>query len=192
MEKTFIQWIEHINTGKKAKIKQFEYIANRIYHWYSTDVDGSKNNLGKVKIHKLFIFLICNNEYLLNIFSNIECSAFGRFESDIYNYMKRNDDYDYLTIDNTHTLIKTNAKLHILYEEVSVEFKKEVENAFRHLYSKNSKMVELETFDLIDIDRSYYTSKKSYNEATKNNKLVGSVSIKDMLIEDKIYHKSVF
>jgi len=192
MEKTFIQWIEHINTGRSIKLKQFEYIANQIYQWYSIDVDGNKNDLGKMKMHKLFIFLISSSEYLLNKFNNIEGTAFGRYEDDIFQYMKKFDSYDYISITKDHTEILPKSKLHLLYEEVSVEFKIEVEKAFRILKTRNSKIILLPTFDLIDIDRYHYSAKKAYDYAKSNNKSSSTVSIKDILIEDKIYHKSVF
>ncbi len=100
---------------------------------------------------------------LINIFNNFVAMRFGPVESDIYNYIKR--DQLIYCITPTGCIKKENA----VQSELSDDIKELIESAVADLLNKNSKILSAQPFELVDITHKWSCWQICYEMARNNN-----------------------
>lgn len=82
------------------KKQAFEYLLNGLLQWFSNgELYKNSNSFSRVKVLKLLFFVAvikdADGNDLLDIFDKFYAMPHGPVESDIYNYMSR-DELDYI------------------------------------------------------------------------------------------------
>lgn len=178
------------------KKQAFEYVIYKLIEWFKTENNiqsnetfNLSNDLTKLKIIKLHFFtsaIDSNKNSLLNLFDNFYAMPFGHVESDLYNSIEQLDRY---TITKSSLLIKREYlnNLTNTFNDVSEIYKQEIDTAIEDLKQENSKIIDLQALDLVDISHNYFSWKCMFNIARANNRYSEFIPSKLIKEETKFF-----
>ncbi|CAA0143766.1 conserved hypothetical protein [Tenacibaculum maritimum] len=171
------------------KIQVFEYLVFRLLEWYNESSSGKGNDLSVLKVLKLTFFISAvgtnrdsDNTLLDNVFDNYVAMPYGHVESDIYTFIKSNKLVN-TSINNRETNILDS----MLIGDFDSSLRKQIDNSVSLLKSINYDLINLSSFELVDLSHTWYSWQKYYSiakECQKNSEPIPTDVIKN---EDKIY-----
>ncbi|MBD0723641.1 hypothetical protein B6A10_00440 [Flavobacterium sp. L1I52] len=173
-----------------SKIKAFEYLTIRLIEWFNESVDSSiDNDISTLKALKLLFFVSSvgtvkdsMGTLLDSPFNNFVAMPYGHVESDIYSAMKQGKIKN-IKIDNSKTVIVNLGSI----LELSDEIKKQIDNAIETLKVANYKLINLSSFELVELSHRWFSWKKNYQIALKNNAFMSAIQVNEIKSEDKFY-----
>lgn len=147
---------------KNNKVLYFEYTIYRLSEWVK------KNNpkcthpefiFSKLKALKLLFFVAAvgadaNNNKLLYIFNKFYAMPYGPVESDIYNSILNHTTKVYDIFDRG-TLKKNAVDEVAIFSTLDKEIKKEIDDNIMLLLKKNSNIINLPPYKLVDISHKW-------------------------------------
>ncbi|WDF63176.1 type II toxin-antitoxin system antitoxin SocA domain-containing protein [Flavobacterium sp. KACC 22763] len=173
--------------SKDIKIEAFEYLLSRLIDWKNQY--SNNNDLGILKVLKLTFFVSAagtdqnSKETLLDdIFNNFVAMPYGHVESDVYKYIK-NGLLSNVSINNNTS--KLSESFNILNYDSNVRNK--IDKSVQLLKEINPELINLSSFDLVDLSHSWYSWQKYFNEAKSKGKLSTVIPVDEIKKEDKIY-----
>ncbi len=172
------------------KYLAFEYVLLKLEEWfYENNPDTTSNDLSILKSLKLLFFVSAVNSNknststLLDYpFDNFVAMPYGHVESDVYDALKRKL-LENSTVDISSCTI-TN-KENILGLDDSLKSK--IDNSILKLKLINKSIINFSSFELVELSHSWFSWRKNYNEALKNNIFSFKINIEDIKSEEKFY-----
>ncbi|MFL0171638.1 hypothetical protein [Tenacibaculum maritimum] len=176
--------------GDTFKIQAFEYLISKLIEWYNQSNSNRDNDLSVLKVLKLTFFVSAvgtdsNSEDTLldNVFDNFVAMPYGHVESDMYTFMKR-DVLPNFKITNRETTLKEDGSLSPTCDS---SIKENIDNSISLLKTINKDLINLSSFDLVDLSHTWYTWQKFYSLAQSKGSNSESIPVEEIKREDKIY-----
>ena len=170
------------------KIQAFEYLVSKLLEWYNDSSSNNGNDLSILKVLKLTFFTSAvgtnkdsNNTLLDTVFNNYVAMPYGHVESDIYRFIKTNRLVN-IRIDNRQTVL-----LNDTLDNLESSLKKEIDNSISLLKSINFDLINLSSFELVDLSHTWYSWQKYYSIAKEHHRNSESIPTDVIKSEDKIY-----
>nr|WP_258691450.1 Panacea domain-containing protein [Tenacibaculum aquimarinum] len=115
------------------------------------------------------------------VFDNFYAMPYGHVESDVYSIIKENL-IEGVSINNKNTTLSTSTN-YILDKTIS----KKIQDSINKLKHLNPHLIELTSFDLVELSHSWYSWQYYYSLAQKQG--LNSLEIENSVIkdEDKIF-----
>lgn len=151
------------------KNQAFEYFVSKLIEWYQ-EVNGGVqiNDLSTLKVLKLLFFNSAidaqkgeNNTLLDNPFNKFYAMPYGHVESDIYNSI-RQEEFQNLKIDNSSSIFVNP----ITFPEC--EIRNKIDASISKLKNENVNLINMTSFQLVELSHSWYSWKFYYSKAKKN------------------------
>ncbi len=180
---------------KNTKIQAFEYVLFKLTQWYINDnqlVDFSnfnnKNDLSKLKVIKLHFFVSAvnsNSNDLLSTFDKFYAMPYGHVESDVYTVLSS---LMHFIIDTKKLTIKdVNELSEKSFEGLPVIIRHDIDNSINSLKKINSKIINYNALDLVDISHRWFSWSSMMNYAKQNNRNSEFIPPRLIQQEDKIF-----
>lgn len=137
------------------KVACFEYFLFRIIQWYRKCNSGHMPFITRLKALKLLFLAsaikIGGQNDLLDIFDRFFAMQHGPVEGDIYNAIVGGQLTHYKFEDvNLSVINEAN-----IANEVSEDFQKRIDNSISSLFDKNPKLIQMPSFQLVEITHKW-------------------------------------
>ena len=152
--------------GKVEQKKQaFEYLVTKLIEWKDDLASQqSSNSFTKIKVLKLLFFVSAvkdeNKKDLLDIFDNFYAMPYGPVESDIYNFINK-DELDNYSFSDVYMELKSPR----INDNLDSTTKSRIDNAIDTLKKNNRNIITLRAFELVDISHKWNVWKNSMKVA---------------------------
>jgi uncharacterized phage-associated protein len=173
---------------REEKIPYVDFVTRSLLKWYKDFCGENNNDLSTLKILKLIFFVTAvdtdsnsQDSLLDTVFDNFYAMPYGHVESDVYSIIKEKL-INGISINNKNTTISDSSN-YILDEFLSNKIESSI-NKLKHL---NPHLIELTSFDLVELSHSWYSWQYFYSLAEKRG--LNSLEIDNYVIkeEDKIF-----
>lgn len=173
------------------KIQAFEYVLFKLDEWYKEINPSAKNNdISVLKALKLLFFVSAvgtvkdsKNTLLDSPFNNFVAMPYGHVESDIYAAIKSETQFQNVSINSEDT------KLEDIESIINFKFesKRNVDNSIEKLKSINKNLVNLSSFELVELSHRWFSWQKNYQIAKESGRFSSPIETSEIKSEDKIY-----
>lgn len=181
--------INKLKLSDKLKIQAFEYLVSKFLEWHKESSYQGSNDLSILKVLKLTFFASAvgtnrdsKNTLLDNVFNNYVAMPYGHVESDIYSFIKSKQLVN-LSINNRKTDLANIENI----KKLDSSLREQIDNSVELLRSINFDLINLSSFELVDLSHTWYSWQKYYSIAKENNKNSESIPTDVIKGEDKIY-----
>lgn len=162
------------------KKSAFEYLLNGLLEWFSNvTLYKNSSSFSRVKVLKLLFFVAAIKDSkgndLLDIFDKFYAMPHGPVESDIYNYMSR-DELKYYSFNEIY--LKPKQVYSVNSENLPLEIRTRIDNAIKCLRLENPLIINKGAFELVEISHKWIVWKNSMKIAE-----LGGKSSSLMLVE---------
>ena len=174
-----------------TKIAAFEYTTFRLLDWFDEKRPMLENDFSPLKVMKLLFFVSAvdtrrtgTNYLITQVFDNFHAMPYGHVESDIYDFLKReNGDLPHLHFAKSKIDIwKDKSEF-----DVSQEIKDEIDKSVKSLKGKNRNLVFYDAFDLVELSHDWYSWRKTFDEARSVGLYGKKIPLEYILMEDKVF-----
>ncbi len=181
---------------KQPKYIYFEYVVKKLLDWYSENGKNvSNNDFSILKTLKLLFFVSAansskgRNSFLLDeVFNNFTAMPYGHVESDIYEAIKKNNgELEYFTINNNKTTTNTGKDPELISDLLELDIKNEIDYSINVLKQKNSRLVLLAPFSLVNLSHAWYSWQHFYSLAERSHSRSCNIPSEFIKSEDKIF-----
>lgn len=179
-----------MNTNEK--ILTFEYLVTSLLKWQGNGIINKKNDFSILKTLKLLFFVSAVgtdsksvDTLLDNVFNKFLAMTYGHVEEDIYSEYKKEDGVFTNLIINKNS---TTVKCEFFDYEISKNIKFKVDKAIEQLKQNNENIVNLKTFDLVDLSHEYFSWKYFYSKARKRGDYKENIPIEIIKNEQKFFN----
>lgn len=171
------------------KNQAFEYFVLKLIEWFQEVNEGVQiNDLSTLKVLKLLFFNSAIDSQkgeidtlLDNPFNRFYAMPYGHVESDIYNSIRHNE-LPNLKIDNTSSrFVNTN----VIFPEC--EIKNKIDVSISKLKKENVDLINMTSFQLVELSHSWYSWKFYYSKAKKNGSYSELIPNEIIKSEQKFY-----
>ena len=181
------------------KIKSFEYTVIQLQKWKESTRNKDTEVLQSNSINRLkalyLVFLMTaknsstggENFLIKNIFDNFHAQPYGPLEQDIFDYMKNGSQFQSIEINDNSTIV-----INEFVEGLDIKVKIEIDKAIEDLRRVNSDLINIPTFELGDLCRTYYSWRKTYQEAKEVETLRKKIDNDIIIKEDKTFSLNLF
>ncbi len=171
----------------------FEYILNKLLSWKNElSYSPESNDFSLLKSLKLLFFVVSaksekNKDYPLldDVFENFYAMPFGHVETDIYTLIKTKQ-LTYFEINDF--CAKRTSDFTIQEDDIT----NCIDSSIEYLKDQNRNLVLLTAFDLVNLSHTWYSWKRTYNEALKEGKKSKKIPVDRIKNEDKIFSLDIF
>lgn len=170
-----------------VKSNAFEYFVNKLILWQNGQYSDD-NDIGILKALKLLFLASTINatknstESLLDgVFDNFYAMPFGHVESDVYNAIKSKNGFTNLSITNLKSII-SNQNI-----DIDKVISNKIDLAIEKLKEKNNNLINLTSFELVEISHKWYSWKYFFNKARNSNTYSISIPTSFIKEEEKYY-----
>lgn len=172
------------------KIQAFEYLVSKLLDWYQESSSSEKNNdLSILKVLKLTFFTSAvgtssntDSSLLDEVFNNYVAMPYGHVESDVYTYIKTGA-LPNIEINNRQTILNDNYS----FDTLDISTKNKIDNSVSLLKSINRDLINLSSFELVDLSHAWYSWQKFYSIAKSKGINSEPIPTDEIKREDKIY-----
>ncbi len=175
---------------ERRKIQAFEYLVYKLLEWYSSCSERENNDLSILKVLKLLFFSSAINTkkdtrsvLLDNTFDSFYAMPYGHVESDVYNFIKRQELQFY-----TITKIETQKKKDFDFFDLNLEVKNEIDKSIKSLKEKNENLILMDSFELVELSHTWFSWKYCYDLARKKGVFSEKIPAEIIKSENKILH----
>ena len=174
---------------REEKIPYVDFVIRSLLKWHDDFCKKESNDLSTLKVLKLIFFVTAvdtnsdSQESLLDtVFDKFYAMPYGHVESDVYSIIKESM-IEGLSINNKNTTVYSSTSYNSLDENISDKINISI-NKLKHL---NPHLIELTSFDLVELSHSWYSWQYYYSLAQKQG--LNSLEIDNSVIkgEDKIF-----
>lgn len=174
--------------NKQDKIPYVDYTIRKLVDWYIEIYGKETNDLSTLKVLKLIFFITAidtssnsKDSLLDTVFDKFYAMPYGHVESDVYSII-RNNSLNNVVVNNQKTSIKG-----ISNYNLDENLTSQISDSIAKLRSINPQLIELTSFDLVDLSHSWYSWQYYYSIARKKG--LNSIEIDNQVIkeEDKIF-----
>lgn len=167
----------------------FEYIVNKISSWNEEAIGSKTDGLNKLKIIKLHFFICAvtgNKEKndLLNVFDEFYALPFGHVESDIYNFINR-DELRYFSLSKRGFGFKE--EVYTPQADLSPIDINLTDEAIEKLKELNPDIIKYSAFDLVELSHKWSSWISIFNYAKSLGKLSEKIPLEIIRDEQKIF-----
>lgn len=165
----------------------FQHIMHELLLWYGLNKEITNNDFTVLKSLKLLFFVAAastslkERSLLKGIFDRFYAMPYGHVESDIYNYIKTQDDHDKYCI----TKFKTDINTHIELPNIDVDLKNRIQNSVMILKNLNYNLVFLNQFDLVELSHKWDSWKNNFNQVPYTQSIF--IDPEQIIRESKVY-----
>lgn len=171
----------------EVKSNAFEYFVNKLIIWQNGKYTN-ENDIGILKAIKLLFLASTINatkdstdSLLDGVFNNFYAMPFGHVESDVYNAIKSRNGFSNLSINNLNSTISGESI------DIDKEISSKIDLAIEKLKEKNSNLINLTSFELVEISHKWYSWKYFFNKARNSNTYSISIPTSFIKEEEKYY-----
>jgi uncharacterized phage-associated protein len=173
---------------KEDKIPYVDFTIRSLLKWHNDFCKKDSNDLSTLKVLKLIFFVTAvdthsdsQDSLLDTVFDNFYAMPYGHVESDVYSIIKESM-IEGVSTNNKNTTIFSNMTC-TLDKTIS----NKIENSINKLKELNPHLIELTSFDLVELSHSWYSWQYFYSLAQKQG--LNSLEIENSVIkeEDKIF-----
>lgn len=185
---------------KSVKILYFQYTIHKLLNWYK-EVNGNEfnNDLSTLKSLKLLFFVtaartaINDKDTLVDsVFNNYVAMPYGHVEDDIYNEIKLNNGVlDFFIITNQKTTRK-NREISELILKLDQNYISKINESVEYLSSNYKNLISFAPFDLVELSHLWYSWRKNYSLAIKEQTRKRDIPIDDIKIETKVFNLQTY
>jgi uncharacterized phage-associated protein len=169
------------------KLNAFEYTLEKLGEWYM-EVNSTTTfpSFSKLKAFKLLFFVSSAEAHggslgLLETFDNHHALPYGPVESDIYDGLQNMTNFYLKGYDILPKIDRDN------YDSVALDVKTKIDEAITTLKKKNTQLITLNPFDLVDISHKWYSWQFTFDLAQKLNQRSKKISNELIARDLKIY-----
>lgn len=171
------------------KNQAFEYFVFKLIEWnQEINGHGTSNDLSTLKVLKLLFFCSAintkkgENDTLLDTpFDTFYAMPYGHVESEIYNSIRRKD-FPNLRIDSSSASLQS----HVNFPDC--EIKRKIDNSIKRLKDENLNLINMSSFELVELSHSWYSWRFYYNKAKRNGSYSELIPTEIIKSEQKFYH----
>jgi len=171
------------------KVESFEYLLYKLLEWQEQESGNKDNDMSVLKALKL-LFLVSavdthknsQNTLLDSPFDNFVAMPYGHVESDVYSAIK-NKQLKNVVINNQKTEIQNLDVLKSLNNGTTTL----IDVAVEKLKTINKGLINLSSFDFVELSHRWYSWQKNYRIARNNNTYSHPISIDEIKSEIKLY-----
>lgn len=172
---------------EKKKIA-VNYFIKKLLEWGKYK---ENNDLSTLKVLKLLFFCSAvdskkdkNSILLDDVFNNFFAMPYGHVESEVYNFIKRNE-LVYI-INNKKAEIKEGVYLN--FDNLNTEVKSCLDSSIESLKKINSNLINMNSFELVELSHNWFSWKYYYGVARDKNSYSEKIPSDIIKSEQKILH----
>lgn len=169
----------------------FEYYVIKLHEWYKEALpENPSNDLSVLKVLKLLFFGVALNSekeqsLLEDPFNKFCAMPYGHVESEIYDIIKSNHDFQYIELLSRSSSLKVAS---LAGSTITNKYTSEIDNTIQKLKSKNFDLIKMTASDLVKLSHEWYSWKYYFNKAKLNGSFSELIPVEIIKLEQKFFY----